>query len=163
MINSQNKIEHSSYHKTTIVLPYIDHNMPYTLGSFNSQDISKHMDYISHSIYSCNNVPNQTLHSSWIIDIRAIDHMVHSMRIFHTCYLYSSHFNKTSQWHNYFYYIGIKISNSLILTDELCVPSFFFTICHLSANTPKIINAHLSFYLICVFYRTLGMEDNWDG
>lgn len=61
LLNSQTKIERNSYHKATTILPYADSNVPFTLGSFDSKNVSQNMDYNSHSILLCNNVSTQNL------------------------------------------------------------------------------------------------------
>ena len=81
----------------------------------------------------------------WIIDTRAADHMVHSILVFSsiTCvsnsFVYLPNGEKVLVTH-----IGIvHLTETLILTDVLCVPSFTFNLISISK-----LNKSQYFYLI---------------
>ena len=95
----------------------------------------------SHSIFSTQVVDRHAYKSNdWIIDIEAIDHMVHSV---------SQHTSITSIVQSCIYlpngeealvtHIGtMQISSTLILTGVLCVPSFSFNLISVSKLTKNL-------------------------
>ena len=81
----------------------------------------------------------------WIIDIRATDHMIHSVLVFSSItwvsnsFVYLPNGEKVLVTH-----IGtVHLTKTLILTDVLCVPSFIFNLMSISK-----LNKSQYFYLI---------------
>ena len=143
--------------------PSIPHPLPSTSSSpSTSSNFSGNSFWIppnlSHSIFVAQVVDRQAYKSNtWIIDIGATDHMVHSIAQLTSI---------TSMVHTFVYlpngeqalvtHIGIvHISSTLILTDVLCVPSFTFNLISVSKLT-KSLCCCLIFLGDCCFIQDLA-------
>jgi len=119
---------------------------------------------LSHSIFAAQVVDRHAYKSNtWIIDTRAIDHMVHFVAQLTTI---------TSIVHTFVYlpngeqalvtHVGIvQVSSRLILTDVLCVPSFTFNLISVSKLTETLCCC-LIFLGDCFFIQDLAQWSTID-
>jgi len=105
-----------------------------------------------YSVFSCNSqVQIQSFRHTWIIDIGATDHMVSSVSLFTSITTLVSHQVKLPNGHfAEVTHIGtIQLSEHLILTNVLYVPSFSFNLIYAS----KLIrNINFCLIFLTVFY-----------
>ena len=112
----------------------------------------------SHSIFSTQVVDRTVFKfDSWIIDTGATDHMVHSVSQFTTItsivntYVYLPNGDQALVTH-----VGtVHISSTLVLKDELCIPSFGFNLISVSKLT-KTLFCCLIFFGNCCFIQDLA-------
>ena len=101
---------------------------------------------------------------TWVIDTRAIDHIVHSIRLLTHFTVVNCMVELPNGETALVTHIGsICLSETLILTNVLCVPSFSFNFLFVSQLTMKV-HCWLIFFVYFMFY--LGpqfLEDNWCG
>jgi hypothetical protein len=125
----------------------------------------------SHSVFaSSTSLLQQTsftnsIHAPWIIDTGATDHMICTVSLFTTI---TAVISRTVRLPNgqsaSVTHIGtVRISESFILTDVLCVPSFSFNLISVS-KLIKVMHCCLIFFVSILFYSApYKMEDDWSG
>ena len=109
---------------------------------------SKHSVFASSSSLTQQNSLTNFVNAPWIIDTRATDHMISSLSLFTTITHVTS---KTIRLPNgqhalVTHIVTIKISETFVLTDVLCIPSFSFNLISISKliKTLQCCNIFLS-------------------
>jgi predicted aspartyl protease len=111
-----------------------------------------------HTVFSTKIVnKNAYSNGTWVIDTGATDHMVHSTKLFTkiTSTLHTSVELPNGESALVTHIGTVKISESLILVDVLCVPSFSFNLISVSKLTSSLNAAYFS-CLTFVSFRTLS-------
>jgi hypothetical protein len=125
----------------------------------------------SHSVFaSSTSLLQQTsftnsIHAPWIIDTGATDHMICIVSLFTTITVVVSRTVRLPNGQSASVtHIGtVRISESFILTDVLCVPSFSFNLISVS-KLIKMMHCCLIFFVSILFYSApYKMEDDWSG
>jgi hypothetical protein len=122
-------------------------------------------------VFSCNShVKIQTFRHIWIIDTKATDHMISSVSLFTSITAIVSHQVKLPNGHFVeVTHIGtVKLSEHLVLTNVLCMPSFSF---NLISTSQLIKNINCCLIFIAGFYfiqnwhtwRTIGIGREQGG
>ena len=120
---------------------------------------------MQHSIFAIN-PSNKTAYSqdTWVLDIGATDHIVHSVALFTkitssvTSFVQLPNGERVVVTH-----IGtIQVTSSLVLENVLCVPSFTFNLISIS-QLIKSLSCYSFFGPIYVLYRTflVGKQLEW--
>ena len=128
------------------------HQAASTISQFMSGNASTNFHTMSkHSIFSVQNV-NRTRfsHNTWILDMGATNHMVHSLCKFSSItssistYIHLPNGEKALATHIEI----VQVTASLLLTDVLCVPSFSFNLISISklTNSPSCCVFFLSHF-----------------
>ena len=123
-----------------------------------------------HSIFSIQTVNRTRFSHTWILDTGVTDHMVHSLCKFTSItssvstYIHLPNGEKALATH-----IGtVQVSESLLLTDVLCVPSFSFNLISISKLTNSqscrvFFLSHLCFILDLVAWKRIGLGRKNNG
>jgi hypothetical protein len=125
----------------------------------------------THSVFSSKLVNRNAFSgSTWVIDTGVTDHMIHSITLFTTI---SSVLHTNVELPNGEFalvtHIGtVKLSNSLTLTNVLCVPSFSFNLIPVSKITSSLncclfFLSKFCFVQDLVRWRTIGMGEEKGG
>ncbi len=135
---------YTSTHQATTVISH----PPNFLGILHH---SKLLNNSKHTIFSLKNVDiNAFSNGTWVIDTSATDHMVYSTKFFTE--ITSTHHTGVELPNGEFVLVTqigtIQISNSLILFDVLCVPSFSFNLISVSKLTSSLKCYIFLFYFI---------------
>ena len=148
------------------------HQAASAISQFMSGNTPRYLSTMpKHSIFSVQTV-NRTRfsHNTWILDMSATDHMVHSLCKFTSItssistYIHLPNGEKALATH-----IGtVQISESLLLTDVLCIPSFSFNLISISklTNSPSccvFFLSHLCFIQDPVAWKRIGLGRKKNG
>ena len=125
---------------------------------------------LRHSVFSAQ-VVNMTAFNgdTWVIDIGATDHIVHSVHLFTNFTAISTNVELPNGETAMVSHIGsISLSATLVLHNVLCVPSFSFNLLPVSQLTQSsscylIFLANLCFIQDLICWRMIGVGEVHDG
>lgn len=114
---------------------------------------------LTHSIFFAKIINREAFRESdWVIDTRATDHMVHSISYFTSITAtLNTHVNLPNGEIALVIHIGIvRISESLILYNVVCVPSFTFNLISINQLAKSILCCLIFFGNLC-FIQDLAL------
>ena len=126
---------------------------------------------MSHSIFSAKNVNRDAFRNSdWVIDTADTNHMVHSINLFPSITTTLNTFvNLPNGESALVTHIGtVKISENLVLSNVLCVPSFNFNLISVSQLAKSILCCLIFFGNLCFIqdlahWSTIGLGKEING
>ncbi|XP_075655657.1 uncharacterized protein LOC142625816 [Castanea sativa] len=136
--------------------------------------ITSHIPYtpnLSHSIFSAKIVNKNVLSKSyWVIDTGATNHMVYSISCFFSITAtLNTHINLPNGEVALVTHIStVRISNTLLLQNVLCVPSFIFNLISVSQLAKSILCCLIYFGNLCFIqdlahWSTIGLGKEING
>jgi len=147
-----------------------DHLFSNMTGNFSFHSILHPKHSVFHSRFKISNFPHNPKDSPWIIDTGATDHMVNSTSFFTTITtIVSTSVTLPNGDLVQVTHIGtIKISDCLVLTNVLCVPSFSFNLISASKlikylTCCLIFIANHCFIQNLVNWKTIGVGEERGG
>ena len=126
---------------------------------------------LTHSIFSAKIINREAFRESdWVIDTRAIDHIVYSVPYFTSITsTLTTHVNLPNGEIAFVTHIGtVRILESLILYNILCVPSFTFNLISISQLAKSILCCLIFFGNLCfiqdlALWSTIGLGKEING
>ena len=126
---------------------------------------------LKHSIFSAKLV-NKDMFSStgWVIDTGATNHMVHSVSFFTTItFTLNTHVNLPNGEIALVTHVGtVKIIETLVLYDVLCVPTFSFNLISMSKLAKSVLCCLIFLETFCfiqdlIHWSTIGLGREYNG